>query len=405
MYITLEQRRKIMIASITLGILILLAIGVFAVVKLSNGKDETASKAEQPQATTPTQQAGKEPEPEEPEDIPLPYTQYDEETSSCKYYYEDGSCYVPLSYCVPDAAIKTPRELDREKYCSETPELKARSLQTEGSACLFTATEGDIVNIRSIVQDPDESDPRNPVGPLGRLDVRFSYPFADSNGVWQTLKGDAGMHNFTVRVTDGEYTEEKPYCIEVLQGNRPPALGNLNNLEVVAGETVKLEPTCTDPDNDEVKITYQGDISNRNWITESAKKTEPKDVGRHIITVSCTDARGLTTYKSIVVFVWSQAPQVTGALQMILEANEVTVREGETVSIHPRVVSGSGREATIAYSGWMDSSEKQTDYNDAGTYQVTVTATDGVSTVSDAVTVHVLNVNRPPQIVNTERVR
>lgn len=311
-----------------------------------------------------------------------------------------------MSYCVPDATVKSPKQLDSDKYCSDTPQLNVRSLRSpEGSTCPFIASEGDIVNIRSIVQDPDEQDPTHPVGPLGRLELRFSSPFSDNNGVWQTVKGDAGIHNFTVDVTDGEYTSDKGYCIEITEGNRPPVLSNLQNREVTVGDTVTLNPTCTDPDNDAVSITYQGDISNRHWMTANTKETSARDVGRHIITVSCTDARGLSTYKSVTIFVFATPPESIGTLQLILDSNEITVNEGETVIIVPHIRSEEGREVTITYTGWMDASEKQTTYNDAGTYTVVVSATDGRSTVTETVMVNVINVNRPPEIVGTERVR
>ena len=404
MYITLEQRRKITIAIIVLIIIDLVALGSttlidFSKKPLTDDKNQTTAAPQQTKVAPPSETS-------KTEEIELPYTQYEESTSSCKYYYEGGDCYVPLSYCVPDATVKSQKQLDREKYCSSSPQLNVRSLRSpEGSVCPFIASEGDFVNLRSIVEDPDEQDPTNPFGPLGRLDLQFSSPFSDNNGVWQTARGDAGIHNFTVYVTDGEYASEKEYCIEIALGNRPPALSNLQNMEVTAGEAITLDPKCADPDNDAVTLGYQGDISNRGWMASNTKNTAMKDVGKHVVTVSCSDARGLSTFKSIAIFVFATAPESIGTLQLILDSKEIVVNEGEKVVIMPHVRSEEGRQVTVTYSGWMDSAEKQTTYTDAGTYSVEVAATDGISTVSDTVTVTVINVNRPPEIVGTERVR
>lgn len=380
-----------MVASITVGVLMLLAIGVYAVVQLTS--TETTKPVQEAEKTI------------KQENIPKSYTQIDEETGSCIYYYENEQCYVPLRFCVTNPEVRTPQEINPDEYCSETPELEAKTLQSpEGtSSCPFIATEGDLVNLRSIVEDPDEQDPSHPIGPLGRLEIKFSYPFSDSNGVWQTKKGDVSIYNFTVTVTDGEYTEEKAYCIEVFLGNQPPVLGNLNDIEVVAGETIELDPTCTDPDGEAVTITLAGDISSRGWLQERTKKTQEKEVGTHTVTVACSDRRGLATYKSIRVSVLPRPAEATGQLQLIVDPQEIVVKEGETVKIEPRIISESGKEVKVTYEGWMTSAEKQTTYNDAGSYTVIVTATDGVSTVQETVTVTVLNVNRPPQIVSTER--
>lgn len=392
MFLTTREKRRITIAAV---IVLLIIIGVAAYYFLpQTGEKVTNTEKKE---TTATQK-------EAPPAGITSYTQYSKKENTCVYYYKDGQCYVPLSFCVTDPGVKTPQDIDKEKYCSTTPEIKAEALKSPvGSACPFTATEGDLIDLYSIVRDPDETDPTHPFGPLGRLEVSFSDPFKGSKGLWKTKPGDAGVYNFEISVTDGQYTDTKPYCIEVKIGNRPPVLSNVNDMQLMVGDTVTIEPKCTDPDGDQVTISYVGDLSNREWFTGVPKKTGQKDIGIHVVTIRCTDSRGLPAYKSIKVAVGPAPILPPPSLRFVREPTGMTLKEGETVTLSPSVESDAGKPVTITYSGWMSSSTKTASYTDAGVHPVTITATDGIITISTTISITVINVNRPPEIVGTEQ--
>jgi len=78
---------------------------------------------------------------------------------------------------------------------------------------------------------------------------------------------------------------------------------------------------------------------------------------------------------------------------------DITVNEGETVSLEPVATDPDGDEVTVTYSGWMTEASYTTNYNDAGTHIVTVTASDGIESASQDVIVTINNINRPPRIV------
>lgn len=331
------------------------------------------------------------------------YTQYDSESGACLYYFSSTeNCYVPLGFCTPDPSIKKEQTLDKDKYCSDTPDLSLRSLRTGTGACPFTATEGDLINLKSIAADPDEQDPKHKFGPLGKLVFKFSEPFSDSNGIWQTQDGDAGIVPFKVTVTDGEYIVSKDYCIEVLPGNRPPFLTNLDDVRLQVGQVIKLNPICTDPDQDTVFLSYQGNFIERFWMTSDEKLALPQDIGQHQVTVICTDPFLAKDAKTIIVTVVEKGEDYAGNLYFTNLPESITIREGETVKLAP-VVNGTdpARKTEITYIGWMDGPEKTADYTDAGAHYVTVTAADGVATISKTITINVINVNRPPEIVST----
>ena len=400
LYLTRRQKRRIFFSA--LAIILLLAISTSAYFFLSeNGNIQETNQQEQK-----TEQKEQTDQPKIQEEVQQQfssYTRYDKKTNTCVYYYEEGKCYVPLSYCVLDEEIKTNQDINKEKFCSDTPEIKVEALiSPKGSTCPFTATEGDKISIKSIVKDPDAEDPQHAYGPLGKLEVHFSEPFGDNNGIWQTQKGNAGVHYFKVTVNDGEYTTEKTYCIEIKPGNRPPVLENMQDITVIAGHNIAVEAKCTDPDGDKVTISYTGDLSSREWLLDGKRTTTSMDVGTRSITAVCMDSRGLPTYKSFKVKVLAQNDkEVTNALVFTVEPEDMTVNEGEKVVLNAQAISSTEKPVTIAYSGWMNAATRETGYNDAGTYSVTITATDGISTIEKTIKITVANVNRPPEIVDT----
>jgi hypothetical protein len=88
----------------------------------------------------------------------------------------------------------------------------------------------------------------------------------------------------------------------------------------------------------------------------------------------------------------------------------ITVEEGETVKITPDAADREDENLKITYSGWMKDSTYTTTFDDAypkgcnthgcsATYKVTVTASDGVLSVSQDVYVTVKDKNRAPVFV------
>jgi hypothetical protein len=55
-------------------------------------------------------------------------------------------------------------------------------------------------------------------------------------------------------------------------------------VEVYETETVVLDAKCTDPNGEDVTITYSG------WMDSSTKKTGYDDAGEYEVTVTCSDS-------------------------------------------------------------------------------------------------------------------
>jgi len=151
--------------------------------------------------------------------------------------------------------------------------------------------------------------------------------------------------------------------------------------DVVAkvGDRVELSPKATDANDDELSFLYSG------WMTRSAKTTTEDDIGSNKVTVTVSDGE-LKDSQEVTVKV-----EPLNTAPVMEKISDVTVKEGGTISFDPKVIDPDGDEFTVTYTGWMTSSSKKTSFDDAGTYSVTVTASDGKLTTSQNVKVTVEN--------------
>jgi len=81
----------------------------------------------------------------------------------------------------------------------------------------------------------------------------------------------------------------------------------------------------------------------------------------------------------------------------LLEMEDIFVNEGETISLHPKAVESDNDRVYFWISEPVGKDGKwQTSYTDEGTYEVTVTATDGQETDLKKLNVTVNHLNQPP---------
>jgi hypothetical protein len=163
----------------------------------------------------------------------------------------------------------------------------------------------------------------------------------------------------------------------------------LTKITVQEGEVVTLKPQVQDPDDDTITYTFSEPVG-----ADGKWQTQRGDAGTYEVTVTASDGQLKDSQKVLVVVEGINNPPV------LEEIPDVTVNEGETVSLRPIATDPDGDSVKLTYSGWMTSSTYTTDYDDAGTHIVTVKASDGYESVTKDVKVTVVNVNRPPKIVN-----
>ncbi|MBI5881211.1 hypothetical protein HZB90_03710, partial [archaeon] len=122
-------------------------------------------------------------------------------------------------------------------------------------------------------------------------------------------------------------------------------------------------------------------------------KTKKGDAGAYDTKVTATDGEKSTS-KTVPVIVKkvNSAPEITAM-------SDLTVYEGDTITLKPKIADADGDKLTVTYSGWMNSATKETGYDDAGEYDVKITAADPSGAVAtEDVHITVINRNRPPVI-------
>lgn len=159
-----------------------------------------------------------------------------------------------------------------------------------------TAKEGEVVKLNPVCTDEDGDA------------VKISFAGAMTKGTWQTGYDNAGDYNVTVTCTDTEgASDSKTVTVTVLDVDRKPVLSGVRDITVSEGETVRLHPTCVDPDGTETTIVYGGDMTSSTW------QTGYDDAGVYTVQVACEDATGMRTSKNIKVTVKdkNRPPRIT----------------------------------------------------------------------------------------------
>ncbi|MCA9402166.1 MAG: tandem-95 repeat protein [Candidatus Omnitrophica bacterium] len=225
---------------------------------------------------------------------------------------------------------------------------------------------------------------------------------------WLTLNGDmvsaapgfddAGIYTVTVIVSDGEFTDEETVMLTVNDVNRPPVLNNIGNQSVDEGGNLTLSITATDPDGDTVTIT-DGGLEPWMSFDGAAFTANPLagDAGNYQVTFTASDGE-FTDEETITVSVGdvNQAPELA-------PTGDQFVNEGQNLNVSVSATDPDGD--SISYSAenllpWMSFSGNilnlHPGFDDAGTYEVTVIASDGDLQDNDTVMVTVYDINRPP---------
>lgn len=234
--------------------------------------------------------------------------------------------------------------------------------------------EGDLFTITPVVSDNEGED----------TTVSFSAPF-DENGEWQTDYDDEGTYQIKVTATDGTNTVTETVTVKVENINREPVLDVDDAITVIEGDIAEITGSVSDPDNDNLMIVYGSPFDEQGmW------QTSVGDVGVYSVEVTVSDGEnevsGIVTVK---VNPSNTAPS--------LSVEDVIVTEGEVVNVIVEVSDPDGDDVTVVFEEPLDSTGSWvTGYDDEGVYEITVTATDGIETVTEVVTVTVEEKNRAP---------
>ncbi|VVB80775.1 Cadherin-like protein [uncultured archaeon] len=270
---------------------------------------------------------------------------------------------------------------------TETPETPAN--ETEVKQAEEPPVDTRDLPIKEVVEGETVSFPNlKAVDPDGdKIEYTFSAPL-DNRGRWETKEGDAGDHIVTITASDGTNTVSQKVLIRVNPKNKAPVIEITDPVEAEEGQTITLEPTITDPEGDEVTVTYSG------WMNSSTKELGYDDSGNHKVIITATDGKA-TAAKEFIVSVKNvnRAPELAD-----LEA--VTIKEGQKAYIKASAEDPDGDNVTYSYDfPFSETGAWQTEIGDAGEYDVVVKASDGELTAEKTAHITIEAVNKAPEIV------
>lgn len=161
------------------------------------------------------------------------------------------------------------------------------------------------------------------------------------------------------------------------------------NITVKENEKLKLNVNVSDPDGDKITFSFTKPLdANGEW------KTNYGDAGEYLVTVFATDGKLITQSEITIAVTRVNVPPIVNTLR------DITVKEGETISLKPKVEDPNEDEITIKITEPLANGTFKTDHTSSGEYLITVVASDGELEAKESFKLIILNVNEKPIISN-----
>lgn len=262
----------------------------------------------------------------------------------------------------------------------------------KANAAVIMVEETELVSLQPKAEDPDND----------ALLFTFTSPL-DENGGWQTNYGDAGEYTITVTASDGTLTSSKEILIIVNKKEEAPVLESFSPaedaLELDETESMQLAVSAKDLNDDALSYSWKLDGTEVGVENSYQYQTTHEDAGSHTVKVSVSD--GASSAERI----WAVKVNNVNRAPEMKEIIPIEVNEMDKVVLNLDAADPDWDELKYSISDSRFSQEGntftwETTYDDAGSYEITVTASDGMDTVAQQVLVEVKNVNRAPVILD-----
>jgi len=241
-----------------------------------------------------------------------------------------------------------------------------------------------IMDLYSYADDAETADPDLTYTITSQSDPSVVVCSIDSNRYMDCNVLQLGSSDVTVEVSDGSLTDTDVFTVTVV-GNQAPELDQIGDKSVFEGDLLQFVVTAIDLEDDPLTYTainLPSGASFNNQIfswTPNYDQSGSYDVVFVVSDGSSTDAETITITVNNV----NRAP-------FLYSINDITVEEGDLVDIDPNASDPDNDALTFTFTSPLDSNgDWQTEEGDEGTYQVTVTVSDGSLTDSQQVTITV----------------
>lgn len=294
-----------------------------------------------------------------------------------KYKYMLIFLVVAMIACQPiiDEPVSMPNATLNDTTTEQEEQNQTQQVDETLASYRLTVTEGELARIPLNVYDPDGDDVR----------VTVQEPF-NQDGFWLTQIGDEGRYLIQLQASDGLITTTEYVLVDVLRANRPPIVECPNTINVTETENVTINCNIVDPEGHDFVISYEG------WMTSRVRETTFGDRGTHTVIVRATDEKGASSSSEVTVNVARlNRPPVVEAL------SDKTVAETETIRLNVVASDPDGAPVQITFSEPFDENGVFTpDFGDRGTYNVSVTVSDGQASTVETFSLTVTARSRPP---------
>lgn len=278
----------------------------------------------------------------------------------------------------------------------ETPAEEAAEpvvIKSDEKPVVIVVQETELVSLSPTAEDPDAE---------SSLAFTFTSPLTES-GEWQTGYGDSGEYTVTVTVSDGESTTARDVLIIVNKKEETPTIDGARPIEsgLEIDETQGLEFGIEASDLNKDPLSYAWKLDGSDVGTENSYiyQSTYEDAGTHTVKVEVSD--GLSSATKI----WSVGVNNVNRKPVLEQLQDVSSRETDAIVLTALATDDDKDMITYSISDDRFAQEDnvftwQTDYSSAGTYEVTVSASDGQDATEQTLTITVGNVNRPPVITD-----
>ena len=298
----------------------------------------------------------------------------------------------PITGEAPAEAEK-PKEEMKEEGAPAQEEKPVEAQKSGEKPIVIVTQETELVSLSPSAEDPDKE---------SNLAFTFTSPL-NENGEWQTNYGDAGEYTVTITVSDGESATARDVLIIVNKKEESPAIDSARPIEsgLNIDETQALEFSVEASDLNKDPLAYAWKLDGADVGTESTYvyQSTYEDSGTHTIKAEVSD--GLSSASKI----WSVDVSNVNRKPVMEKLSDINAKETDTITLTALATDDDKDKITYSISDSRFAQNDnvftwQTDYSSAGTYEVTVSASDGQDTTEQAFKVSVENVNRPPVVTD-----
>ena len=218
---------------------------------------------------------------------------------------------------------------------------------------------------------------------------------------WTPTYEQAGSYQITFIADDGTDQDSELVTVTVANVNRPPVLDTIGARAVAEDSLLTFSVSASDPDGQQITYSASG-LPDGATFADGVFRWTPsyEQAGAYSVTFSAGDGAA-TDVETVALTV----ENVNRAPVLSAIANQ-TVTENTALSFSVSASDPDGDDVTITAgslpAGATFSAESfawTPTYEQAGSYELTFTASDGSAADTETVTVTVGNTNRPPELL------